>query len=103
MKLPFEVVSELLKDRLSKPYIDITEYCNRPEYVRPRFVYIYMLRKYTTATVKEIGAYMNRNYGSVLHACKMVNRMIYVKDIEYWHEVKKAESVILQHINYISK
>lgn len=48
--------------------------------VTARHLFSWLSRKYTGATLLEIGSYINRDYTTVIHSIQKVNELISVKD-----------------------
>lgn len=66
------------------------------EYVNPRFISMFFIKKYTRFTLKKIGLLFNRHHTSVIHAIKTV------KDIsDYDQSFKKDLTEIENQIKKV--
>ena len=68
----------------------------KKEFVIPRFIAMYIARRYTNNTLKEIGRFFgNRDHSSVINACNRVEQMI-KEDINFKNKYEKV-------IRYLNK
>jgi len=64
--------------------------CRRDFNKYPRFVFIWLLRRFLGFKVVELGKLLGWNYSSVIHATKLVNETLY-NDPEYGERVQACE------------
>ena len=70
---------------------DLKSNSRKPVYVRARHILLYLLRSYTTASLKELGRHINRDHTTVIYALnKTLNltdtESIYVDQIAYFEQ-----------------
>jgi len=64
--------------------------CRMRSYVKARFIAIYMIRKRTGLTLKEIGRMFHRDHTSIIHACQTIEEVLSLRfDNDYQDEIKK--------------
>ena len=64
-------------------------------YVKARFISMYLLRKRTGLTLKEIGRIFHRDHTSIIHACQTIDEVLSLKyDNDYQDEIKKLIQII---------
>jgi chromosomal replication initiator protein len=64
-------------------------------YVKARFISVYLLRKRTGLTLKEIGRMFHRDHTSIIHACQTIDEVLSLKyDNDYQEEIKKLIQII---------
>jgi len=67
--------------------------CRKREFVKARFLAMYIIRHETGFTLKYIGEMFGRDHTSVVHAIKMINNALGVK---YDNEIKDDYKSIMQ-------
>lgn len=69
--------------------------CRLRGYVKARFIAIYIIRKRTGLTLKEIGRLFHRDHTSIIHACQTIEEVISLRfDNDYQDEIKKLMEII---------
>ena len=64
-------------------------------YVKARFVAIYIVRKRTGLTLKEIGRLFYRDHTSIIHALRTIEEVLSLRfDNDYQDEIKKLMEII---------
>ena len=98
MKLPFEMIAELIKNRLPVTFEQIISETRQVGVVRARFIFIFLARRYSDAHLSEIGRYVARDHSSCIYAINGVKDMVESKNTEYCALLKKTEQIILNYI-----
>jgi chromosomal replication initiator protein len=69
--------------------------CRLRGYVKARFVSIYIIRKRTGLTLKEIGRLFHRDHTSIIHAVQTIEEVLSLRfDNDYQEEIKKLMEII---------
>jgi len=69
--------------------------CRLRGYVKARFVAIYIVRKRTGLTLKEIGRLFHRDHTSIIHAVQTIEEVLSLRfDNDYQEEIKKLMEII---------
>jgi len=69
--------------------------CRLRGYVKARFVAIYIIRKRTGLTLKEIGRLFHRDHTSIIHAVQTIEEVLSLRfDNDYQEEIKKLMEII---------
>lgn len=69
--------------------------CRVRGYVKARFVSIYIIRKRTGLTLKEIGRLFHRDHTSIIHAVQTIEEVLSLRfDNDYQEEIKKLMEII---------
>jgi chromosomal replication initiator protein len=69
--------------------------CRVRGYVKARFVAIYIIRKRTGLTLKEIGRLFHRDHTSIIHAVQTIEEVLSLRfDNDYQEEIKKLMEII---------
>jgi chromosomal replication initiator protein len=69
--------------------------CRLRGYVKARFVSIYIIRKRTGLTLKEIGRLFHRDHTSIIHAVQTIEEVLSLRfDNDYQDEIKKLMEII---------
>ena len=64
-------------------------------FVKARFISMYLLRRRTGLTLKEIGRMFHRDHTSIIHAIQTVEEVLSLKyDNDYQEEIKKLIELI---------
>jgi len=95
--MTIETIRKLVEKEFS---LDISVVNRQTEYVRARFLYYYLSKKYTNVTLEKIGAYLvsdkkpeGFNHASVLHGVRSIVTDIEMKQFEY---PKKYQNIVAQ-------
>lgn len=70
---------------------------NERRVVEPRHIVIYLLRKETTLTVKEIGTIFNVHYSTVINSSRIVEGRLSINDEQTVRAVSVISGLILEH------
>ena len=69
--------------------------CRLRGYVKARFVAIYIVRKRTGLTLKEIGRLFHRDHTSIIHAVQTIEEVLSLRFYnDYQEEIKKLMEII---------
>ena len=69
--------------------------CRVRGYVKARFVSIYIIRKRTGLTLKEIGRLFHRDHTSIIHAVQTIEEVLSLRfDNDYQDEIKRLMEII---------
>jgi chromosomal replication initiator protein len=69
--------------------------CRLRSYVKGRFISMYLLRRRTGLTLKEIGRMFHRDHTSIIHAIQTIDEVLSLKyENDYQDEIKKLLSII---------
>ena len=69
--------------------------CRLRGYVKARFVAIYIIRKRTGLTLKEIGRLFHRDHTSIIHAVQTIEEVLSLRFYnDYQDEIKKLMEII---------
>ena len=69
--------------------------CRLRGYVKARFVSIYIIRKRTGLTLKEIGRLFHRDHTSIIHAVQTIEEVLSLRFYnDYQDEIKKLMEII---------
>lgn len=64
--------------------------CRLRGYIKARFIALYLLRKRTGLTFKEIGRMFHRDHTSIIYACQTIEDVLSLKyENDYKEEIKK--------------
>jgi chromosomal replication initiator protein len=64
-------------------------------FVKARFISMYLLRRRTGLTLKEIGRMFHRDHTSIIHAIQTIDEVLSLKyDNDYQEEIKKLIEII---------
>ena len=64
--------------------------------VVPRHVFAWFLAECSGLTLTEIGAFLDRDHSSVLHARKSVDRLLEVHDVDVKFAVESIQQIALE-------
>ena len=69
--------------------------CRLRGHIKGRFIAMYLLRRRTGLTLKEIGRMFHRDHTSIIHAIKTIDEVLSLKyENDYQYEIKKLLEII---------
>lgn len=69
--------------------------CRLRSYVKARFISMYLLRRRTGLTLKEIGRMFHRDHTSIIHAIKTIDEVLSLKfENDYKDEIERLLKII---------
>lgn len=69
--------------------------CRVRGYIKGRFISMYLLRKRTGLTLKEIGRMFHRDHTSIIHACQTIDEVLSLRyENDYQDEIKRLMQII---------
>lgn len=98
-------IVNLLARLTDQQVVNIVSKSRKPEYKVPRFISIYLIRKYVQwptrigrPPLKIVGKHFNMHHSSILSCLTTVQNMIDTQDEEYMALLKKCEEIISPEI-----
>jgi chromosomal replication initiator protein len=89
-------IFELVGRAYGAPLEELRGRSRRRRSVRPRQIAMYLCRRYTDASLKEIGRALNRDHSSVLHAIDVVEKRI-VEEPQLRYEIETVAAPLRGH------
>jgi len=94
IKTTLEVIQQIVGEFYDISVKAMTSKTRERRIARPRQVAMYLIKNHTEISLPKIGAaFGGKNHATVIHACKLVKRMI-EKDVKMLQEVKALEEKI---------
>ena len=88
------IINEIC-DFYSLTHAQIKGKCRVRGYIKARFIAMYLLRRRTGLTLKEIGRMFHRDHTSIIHAIKTIEEVLSLKyENDYQDEIKRLLEII---------
>jgi chromosomal replication initiator protein len=100
MELPQfrQVRIDIILDAVCKVYETTVDKMRTPKrdrgQVSPRQISMYLMRKYTGMSLKDVGKVFNRDHTTVIHACGRINDLVETGDEIIGDQLRTIQSLI---------
>lgn len=83
-------IEKAIKEKFGYSFADLRTRCRKRIYSEPRLMAMYLLRKHTELSYREIAKCFNRKHADVVYACNLVRELVLV-DYKYKKIIEKLE------------
>lgn len=93
LKTKTKLIEEAIKEKFGYTFAELSTPIRKRIYSEPRLIAMYLLRKHTELSHREIAKLFNRKHADCVYACNLVRELVLV-DYKYKKIIEKLEEML---------